>query len=478
MDKKYDVVVVGAGIGGLVCACYLAKSGLKVLILEQHYLAGGYCTSFNRKGYFFDVGVHYLGSLEKGIIRKTFDELNIDLSIDRINPSDKIIMPDTETCIYSNINETIESFIKSFPKSEERIKKFFKFILQENFLNIYSKLKKITFRDFLDSFFEDDRIKATFSLLLGNIGLSSSTAAAVPAVILYREYLLDSGYYPKGGMQALPDALLKKFKSFGGEIHLSSEVLKISKLDNSSGFLLVTKKDKEFQTNLVVSDIDASQLYKKLLNVKAKEIENINKMQPSTSMFLVYLGLDVNLKSILADKANIWYFLNYDVDGIYKNMCENAIVDNLEFILCSFPSIHNSVISEKNKSSMIIQILAPYISDEFWEENKVDMGERLIDTADNLIGNIRKNIGLKLTASPATFKRYTSNTKGSFVGWLSTLKQIRASLVPQRSSVKGLYLVGHWCTMGYPGQGGIPNVFYSGRGGAKLILDDLKLKIK
>ena len=49
--NKYDVIIIGAGIGGLTCGCYLAKAGLKVLIIEQHNKPGGYCTSFERKGY-------------------------------------------------------------------------------------------------------------------------------------------------------------------------------------------------------------------------------------------------------------------------------------------------------------------------------------------------------------------------------------------------------------------------------------------
>ncbi len=49
----YDAVIIGAGVSGLVCGCYLAKTGMKVLIAEQHFKPRGYCTSFNRKGFAF-----------------------------------------------------------------------------------------------------------------------------------------------------------------------------------------------------------------------------------------------------------------------------------------------------------------------------------------------------------------------------------------------------------------------------------------
>ena len=54
MRNNYDVVIIGAGIGGLVCGCYLSRSGLKTLIVEKNVLVGGYCTSFEKSGFVFD----------------------------------------------------------------------------------------------------------------------------------------------------------------------------------------------------------------------------------------------------------------------------------------------------------------------------------------------------------------------------------------------------------------------------------------
>lgn len=55
-----DVVIISAGIGGFVCGCYLAKAGMKVLICEQHYKPGGYCTSFKRGRFTFDAAIKIL----------------------------------------------------------------------------------------------------------------------------------------------------------------------------------------------------------------------------------------------------------------------------------------------------------------------------------------------------------------------------------------------------------------------------------
>ena len=64
IKDKYDVIVIGAGIGGLTCGAFLAKEGLSVLVAEQHSRPGGCCTTFQRKGFNFDAGIEYLAGAE------------------------------------------------------------------------------------------------------------------------------------------------------------------------------------------------------------------------------------------------------------------------------------------------------------------------------------------------------------------------------------------------------------------------------
>ena len=76
--SHYDCIVIGSGVGGLCTAALLAKTGQKVCVLEQHYTAGGYTHVYEREGYEWDVGVHYIGEVHKpwSVIRRVFDVIS------------------------------------------------------------------------------------------------------------------------------------------------------------------------------------------------------------------------------------------------------------------------------------------------------------------------------------------------------------------------------------------------------------------
>jgi all-trans-retinol 13,14-reductase len=97
IKDQYDVIVIGAGIGGLTCAAFLAKEGLSVLVAEQHSKPGGYCTSFKRKGFTFDVGIDFIMGVESdGVLSRILEELGIKSKIEfiELSPLTRIIGAD------------------------------------------------------------------------------------------------------------------------------------------------------------------------------------------------------------------------------------------------------------------------------------------------------------------------------------------------------------------------------------------------
>ena len=142
-----------------------------------------------------------MGSM-RVILGKVLEELELkdEIKFDRFDPTDKIIMPDNINYIHINPQDTIEEFRRSFPREKRNIQRFFGFIMQEDFFNVYKKIKRMSFHGILDEFFDDYKLKATLEALLLNFGLSARKASPITSVLLYRDYILDGGYYPSGGM--------------------------------------------------------------------------------------------------------------------------------------------------------------------------------------------------------------------------------------------------------------------------------------
>ncbi len=448
----YDVVIIGAGIGGLVCGCYLAKAGMKVLIVEQHYKPGGYCTSFKRQGFTFDAAAHSFGGYrENGIVRRVFTDLGIDkqIKIQRYDPSDIIITPDYKVSFWADMDKTIREFQNTFPDEHKNIKKFFYFLTNPD-PKSFARIRSWTFKDLLDKYFKNDKLKAILSFpLYGNGGLPPSLMSAFIGAKLFFEFLLDGGYYPKGGMQRLPDVLVNRFKELGGELRLSCTVKKIRVKDD--GVKGIDLEEGDFiSSKYVVSNCDARQTFIKLLGrkiVNKEFLDKLNNMIPSLSMFVLYLGIDNYFKTLPQPGSNVWFLPYYDIEDMYE-AAKNRSASNLaEYMVRTSP----------DRKTVLAFSTAFFKNKKYWLHNKNALLDSLIKRIEkHTITNLSKHLKYTGAATPYTLYKYTFNYKGAAYGWASMPSQIADPDLRRPSFVHGLYLTGHWTTQGM----GIPGVAY------------------
>src|SRR3989338_261244 len=182
ISDKYDVVIVGAGIGGLVCGCYLVKNGLKVLIVEKNRNPGGYCASFKRGKYVFDAGIRgFVGGRDEGHLGKVLNELNVKekLKIVRSPIFDIIHLPDYRIALRNDPLETKNELQSFFPSEAKSIDSFFSLLSDPNFLNLYAKTISRTFKQLLDEYFKDYKLKTFWNILRAETGLLPSDTAAL-----------------------------------------------------------------------------------------------------------------------------------------------------------------------------------------------------------------------------------------------------------------------------------------------------------
>lgn len=469
VKDKYDVIIIGAGIAGLVCGCYLAKSALKVLITEQHHKPGGYCTSFKRGAYTFDAAAHSFGSYRNcGNMRLIVEALDLDktLKIKRYVPSDIINTPDYKITFWPDLDRTIDELQCAFPHEAENVRKFIQYLTSSKPID-FAMLRKKTFKDFLDQYFQDERLKAILALpSFGNGALPPSLISAFTGSKIFTEFILDGGYYPVGGMQALPDSLAERFKILGGKLLLSCPAKKIWVKDNKvSGVVL--EKYGFIPSTYAISACDTVQTFFKLLGRKAVNkdvLQKIESMIPSLSTFIAYLGIDEPFDALPNPGTNVWYLPQYDLGKIYLS-AKKGDLEGVGGYMVRFSPDEKTILAFVN---------APFKNKQYWDTNKSKALESFIRRIEkHTIPHLSEHINYKDAATPYTLYRYTLNYKGAAYGWASLPSQLFTPELRQSASIKGLFLCGHWTTQTQ----GIPGAAYLGVNTAKLVLKKEKINI-
>lgn len=459
--KTYDAIIIGAGISGLVCACYLAKAGMKVLIVEQHDKPGGYFTSFKKKGFLFDAAAHSFGNYKEGAhVRKTFTELGIDklIEVERFSPSNIVVTPDFEVSFSSNVETTINNLASIFPEERHNITNFFNFASSASQTE-FAKLKNKTFNSLLSDYFTNSKlISVLASPVFGSGGLPPSFMHAFIGIKIFSEFILDGGYYPKGGIQNLPNAMAHIIKKNAGTVFYKRLVKKI--LCNNNKVIGVELDNHESVTaKYVVSACDMIQTFsffldQRLLNNHAQD--RLKSMTPSLSFFMLYVGLNKPFTGFPPSGTNMWCLPYYDLDEIYHNTIKCTFDGTSMYLLRLSP----------DSKSLIASFLATYKTRSFWSQHKQQITQDFLSGIEKFIPNLKKHIAYTDSATPATLYRYTSNHEGAAFGWSKSPSQIFDPLFCKTTFVEGLYLAGHWTGMGF----GMPGACYSGHDVAKRIL--------
>jgi phytoene dehydrogenase-like protein len=458
--KRYDVAVIGAGIGGLACSAFLSKKGKKVLLIEQHFQPGGYCTTFKRKGFVFDAAVHHIGGCGRySIVGRALKELGLGLEFFRLDPMDSLIFSDFSVDVPAEIEDYKSLLGRKYPLEKERIESFFK-----DFVKLYwaiineatdsptlNKYKGMTYREMLDSFFEDEELKRTLAGQWGYLGTPPEEVSSIGMCQMLVNYLRDGAYYPRGGTQNFANGLLKNFSDSGGEVLLSTMVEEIL-LDGrkASG---VKFEGGEALADVVVSNADARQTFSRLVREDFDQAyaERLRGMKESPSYFLLYLGLNagVNLKGFRR--------------GFYHG-------PNNQWKYISAPTMVDSTLAPAGKQilNVVATVKESYEEVKDWRALKDRLTQENIDYLDGLIPQLKKHIEVVEAATPRTLERYTLNSRGAAYGWAVVPEQTGQGRLDHRTPVENLFLAGHWTN---PGPG-VCAVVSSGWRVANLILEN------
>ncbi len=498
-DNIYDVIIVGAGMGGLSAGAFLAKEGKKVLVLEKHNKPGGLATSFTRKGCRFNIGIPYLAELgENGIIFKFIKYWGEILKTKKIGEINKTFFDNHEFII--DVKNAENDLIKYFPHEKNAIKKFFSItskIIDELYnntppkppytMNILEKIKFVinsiyTKPTFLKYAIKDDvkifkKLFKDKKLALILFGRYPTKFVFMGDVYSWEFAKRNSMSIPINGIQDIPDAAANCINKHNGKILLNTEVNKIIIRDNKAiGVKCIDNKI--FFADIVISNSPIHYTINHLLeNVKAfdKMRKIISKRKISQGVMINFLGIDGN----------------YDFKGInHFSILDRDTMDITEkdFTPENCPIVIMVLDKQKNQKNHSVEILAGLSAKymNYWgTKGKNNLNDEyrkikdktlsiIVDRVCKKMGNkFKKSIKFSISATPITLERFTYNKDGSFLGWELNEKQY-GKFIPNITPINNLYFVGQWVFPNF----GVSGVMASGYYVAENILQKSRINLK
>jgi phytoene dehydrogenase-like protein len=478
-NETYDAVVIGAGIGGLICANLLVREGLRVLLIEQHYMVGGYCSTFRRKGYTFDAATHFyplLGNTTT-ITGRLLQELGITNGWVKMNPVDQFHLPDGSVfSVPADFDEYLAKLKNEFPEEHEAIDKFFALVKEVYYTGLLSffrwrdtdrlePYRHWTVREALDRFFKNEKLKLVLTGDCGHWGSSPSSTSFVFDSMLRLSYFLGN-YYPKNGSQAFADELAQQFEERGGHILMSSSVRRIVvengracgvEIETGRGGL---KQIVKVKAGTVVSNADLLLTLERMVgasHIAPERIASVRALRPSHPCFLTHIGLRRDISAEVLQEAHGYHWSSWNSDDVTTDAFKIFV-----------PTLYEPALAPDGGHIIIVQKLTAidYDSIQDWQTHKAKVENYITANLERIIPDFNRHVVVKLSASALTSHRFTLNHQGAMLGWEMSPDQLGDKRPALNGLVKNLYFVGHWTQPG----GGITPVIVSAMEVAKKIL--------
>ncbi len=475
-QKRYDAVVTGAGIGGLFCANFLQRRGLSVLLVEQHYMVGGYCSTFRRKGYTFDAATHFYPLLgnSQTLTGKLLQELDIDIGWVKMDPVDTFHFPDGSRFDVPADLETYRAKLNAeFPHQRQAMDTFFQQVREAYMRGLLcyfrgygeerlGPYRHLNLQEVLDRTFDDPKLKLLLTADCPHWGSPPSRTSFVFDSMLRLSYFLGN-YYPVGGSQAFADELAQRFEENGGDLLMSSRVdqITVEKTRHggpqASGVRVTTDRGalrgvREIAAQTVISNADYDATLDRLVGrrwVQPQALEAVRQMKPSFPCFLTHIGLrGVDTKALEASQGYYWNHWDFDRVGSDALCCK-----------IFSPTLYEPRMAPDGGQIVILQKVQEieYDAIEDWSVHKQEVEAYVLAQLDRVMPGILDQIVVKTSASAATSTRFTMNQRGSMLGWEMSPEQLGRGRPDIRGPIDGLWFVGHWTRPG----GGITPVIVS-----------------
>jgi phytoene dehydrogenase-like protein len=510
MAGKYDVIIIGAGHNGLVTACYLARAGRRVLVLERRYVVGGACVTEETFEGFKVSTAAYVNSLFRKEIIRDLRLADYGFAVLERNPSSFTPFPDRRFLLLGPdraLNEReISKFssrdAQAYPKYEAMLARVAE-VIEPTLIQTPPNVVRSGWRDLwrlfqlgrsvrklgpglgealeiltgparpiLDRWFESEQLKATLATD-AIIGAMAAPSMPGTAYVLFHHVMGETNGkrgvwgYVRGGMGGLTQALARAAADLKVEIRCNAEVTRIRVGDGSVQGVALASGD-EYEATVVASNADAHVTFSRLLEPRilppefAAAVERIRYDSASLKInvalaelpnFLACPGSESGphhrgTVHICPDQDYIEHA--YD-DAKYGRPSAQPILE------CTIPSVVDPSVAPPGKHlmSMFIQY-APYqLREGSWDDERERFGDRCFDLLNEYAPNFKQAVIARQVLTPLDLERTFNLTGGNIFQGAMTLHQLYSfrpvpGFADYRTPIRGLFLCG---SAAHPGGG-------------------------
>ena len=512
----YDVIIIGAGHNGLTCAGYLAKAGLRVLVLERREVVGGGATTEEAipgaPG--FKVNTcsvdHFLN--ERVPVIQHLELPRFGLHYLPVDPMFFCPFPDgTHFFIYRDVERTCREIARFSPQDAEAYPRFLEYwrnaaylldplrfspppsfnqlagLMEGEEADEFMRVLLLSPQQLLDEWFESEYVKAPIAWIAGQLGTPPSQIGTSVTTSLVEICHRSGVNRPKGGSGMLTQAMAAMVEHYGGTVMTSAEVDRIQVKAGAATGVRTTDGQEFRAARAVISSIDARRVFTRLVEPQHVDERLRRRAGNITISNVTMMKLDCALSELPR-------FEKYGA-GPQADIGSHIICPSVQYLEKAFddakqglpprePALWSVCASALDPSlappgmhTLYLFQFAPYelAGGRDWEDIKEEVGDSMLDTLAQYAPNVCRAVVARRVSSPVDEERRTGNIKGQGYHIDSTLNQLYGfrplpELSRYRTPIKGLYLTGAGT---HPG-GGITCI--PGHNTAQIVMEDLGLK--
>jgi phytoene dehydrogenase-like protein len=506
----YDVVVIGAGVGGLTAAALLSKAGFSVCVLEKEQHVGGYLAGFRRRNFRFDTAIHWLNQCAPdGLVGKLFDALGTDHpvaiaqtrirrykgdSFDYLLTHHPDEMKDQMIAAFPHEKKGIDQFFRSAWKLGHSFKHFNSIFRSEETMSFFERVKnKFRLLEFalpfipfisysgekglkkgLKRFFKDETIHKIFA---------SETELLSCLIPIGWAYFGDFQSPPKGGSQVIPQWLEYILRYYKNDLCLKTRVIEILLEGNIAKGVRFEQHgmDHVVHSKYVIAACDVEMLYEKMLPehvVPARLKKKLKKAELYSSSVTVSIALDCPSEDLGFQEE----LIHLASESLPFDAHSSGDPTKSEISILA-PSLRDKSLAPEGKGTLTLYMPAymdykdnwftkidadgNYVRGADYTKLKNEIGQAIIRRVEDKLGiDLHSHILFYEVATPVTHWRYTGNRNGTMMGAKPGRENMQSKIAHYQTPVKNLLLGGHWAELG----GGVPIAVKAGSNATLMIL--------